>query len=141
MNSAVLDSPSYLLVRVAKAHRARVAEGLAELELHVGQELVLAQLWREDRLRHSQLAERLGIERPTVTKVVSGLERAGLVVREPDEEDGRAARVHLTERGRSIRRPVEQTWRASETAALRGLDGRERALVARALSRMLTNLE
>jgi len=141
MRSALLDSQSYLLVRAAKAHRALVAEGLAELGLHVGQELVLAQLWREDGLRHSQLAERLGIERPTATKVVRGLERAQLIVRDPDDQDGRASRVRLTERGRSLRGPVEQAWKAAECAALRGLDARERDVFERALSRMLANLE
>ncbi len=38
MERALLDSMSYLLVRVAKAHRGLVAEGLAELGLHTGQE-------------------------------------------------------------------------------------------------------
>lgn len=141
MRSALLDSRSYLLLRVAKGHRDLVAQGLAELGLHVGQELVLAQLWREDGLRHSELAERLGVERPTVTKVVKGLERSGLVVRERDDQDARASHVRLTERGRSMRGPVERAWKAAEAATLRGLDADERALLEQAMSRMLANLK
>lgn len=139
--SALLGSTSYLLVRAAKAHRGLVAQGLAELGLHVGQELVLAQLWREDGLRHSQLAERLGVERPTVTKVLNGMERGELVIREPDTADARASRVWLTERGRTLRDPVERVWRAAERAILQGLDRGERDLLKRALSRMLVDLE
>ncbi len=138
--SALVDSTSYLLVRAAKAHRGLVARGLAELGLHAGQELVLAQLWREDGLRPAQLAERLAVERPTVTKVVGGLERAGLVTRAPDVEDARASRVSLTERGRDLRDPVERVWSLAERTALGGLDRQESVLLTRALSRMLANL-
>lgn len=137
----MLDSTSHLLVRAAKAHRGLVAQGLSDLGLHVGQELVLAQLWREDGLRHSQLAERLGVERPTVTKVVRGMDRGELVTREPDAADGRASCVWLTERGRTLRDPVEQVWWAAERATLQGLDPGEGDLLKGALSRMLGNLE
>lgn len=139
--SGLLGSTSYLLVRAAKAHRGLVAQGLSDLGLHVGQELVLAQLWREDGLRHSQLAERLGVERPTVTKVLKGMERGELVTREPDAADARASRVWLTERGRILRDPVEQVWWAAERATLQGLDPGEGDLLQRALSRMLVDLE
>lgn len=137
---ALLDSTSYLLVRAAKTHRALVVQGLAELGLHAGQELVLAQLWREDGLRHGQLAERLAVERPTVTKVVAGLERAGLVSREPDAEDARASHVRLTEHGHALRDPVERVWRGAERQALGGFDRGDRAQLRRSLLRMLTNL-
>jgi len=140
MERALLDSMSYRLVRVAKAHRGLVAEGLAELGLHTGQELVLVQLWREDGLRHSDLAQRIGVAPPTVTKVLRGMDRTGLVTREADSQDARASRVWLTERGRSLREPVEGLWQAVERRVLRGVDRSERDLVERALARMLDNV-
>ena len=57
---------------------------LAEVELHVGQEMVLIELWREDGLRGGELAERLGVVSPTVTKMLRRLERCGLVSRRRD---------------------------------------------------------
>ncbi len=140
MEDPLLDSMSYLLVRVAKAHRGVVAEGLAELGLHTGQELVLAQLWDEDGLRHSELAQRIGVAPPTVTKVLTGMERVGLLTRETDSQDARVSRVWLTGRGRSLRGPIEELWQAVEGAVLRGLDRSERDLVQRALARMLDNI-
>lgn len=141
MGSPVLSSTSYLVVRVAKAHRGLVGEGLRELGLHVGQELVLAQLWREDDLRQSELAERLAVEPPTVTKVLKGMQRAELITRGQDSEDGRAVRVRLTERGRSLREPVERLWQAAENTTLRGLECAERDLLTRILERMLVGVE
>lgn len=138
--SSLLDSTSFVLLQVAKAHRGLVAQGLSGLGLHVGQELVLAQLWREDGLRQSELAERLAVEPPTVTKVVRGLERAGLVARQRDAEDARAVRVGLTPQGRALRQPVEEVWLAAERATLRRLDPSERDLLRRSLRLILADL-
>jgi DNA-binding MarR family transcriptional regulator len=98
------------------------------------------QLWREDGLRHSDLAQRIGVAPPTVTKVLRGMDRTGLVTREADSQDARASRVWLTERGRSLREPVEGLWQAVERRVLRGVDRSERDLVERALARMLDNV-
>jgi len=50
-------------------------------------------------LRVTTLAERLGVDTPTVTRKVQQLERLGLVVREADPDDRRAFRISLTEAG------------------------------------------
>ncbi|MFI0789859.1 MarR family winged helix-turn-helix transcriptional regulator [Streptomyces lydicus] len=47
----------------------------------------------------SQLAKSLGVSRATVTGLVDGLEREGLVARRASTEDGRGAVVVLTARG------------------------------------------
>jgi DNA-binding MarR family transcriptional regulator len=53
-----------------------------------------------DSLRLCDLAERLGIDSPAVTRKVQQLEHLGLVVRSPDPVDGRASRLLLTGEGR-----------------------------------------
>jgi DNA-binding MarR family transcriptional regulator len=58
-----------------------------------------------ESLRLCDLAERLGIDSPAVTRKVQQLEQLGLVARSPDPVDGRASRLHLTGDGtRSIER-------------------------------------
>ncbi|MFG2629786.1 MarR family winged helix-turn-helix transcriptional regulator [Streptomyces sp. NPDC048473] len=47
----------------------------------------------------SRLAASLGVSRATVTGLLDGLERDGLVLRRPSAEDGRSAVVVLTARG------------------------------------------
>src|ERR687884_305355 len=51
---------------------------------------VLLPLFEQDGLRMGQLAERSRLSKQTMTTLVRLLERAGLVVRERDESDGRA---------------------------------------------------
>ena len=50
-------------------------------------------------LRVTALAERLGVDTPTVTRKIQQLERLGLVARDADPDDGRAHRIRLTADG------------------------------------------
>jgi len=62
----------------------------------------------DDSLRITDLAARLGIDSPAVTRKVQQLEHLGLVVRSPDPVDGRASRLLLTRDGRrTIERLLE----------------------------------
>ena len=49
-----------------------------------------------------QLARAEQVSAPTMSKLVSGLERDGLAVREPHSDDGRAVLVRATPKGRRI---------------------------------------
>jgi DNA-binding MarR family transcriptional regulator len=65
-------------------------------------------LVEEESLRLCDLAERLGIDSPAVTRKVQQLEHLGLVARSPDPVDGRASRLVLTRDGkRSIERLLD----------------------------------
>jgi DNA-binding MarR family transcriptional regulator len=124
-----------LLVRCARGHRARVGRALADLGVSAGQELVLAELWREDGLTQSELAGRLGIEPPTMTKVLARMTRSDLVDRLRDPGDARISRVHLTRRGAELRAAVEQRCADAEQLTFERLSPRDvrtlRALLAK----------
>lgn len=49
-----------------------------------------------DNLRASEIAERLDVSRPVVTRTLQGLERAGLVALSDDPDDARSRKVALT---------------------------------------------
>ena len=120
----VKESASFTLAKVCKAHRANVGALLAEHGLHVGQEMVLVELWQDDGLRGGELAVRVGVEPPTVTKMLRRLERCGLVERRPDPTDARSFRFYLTKEGRSLLRPILRCWERAEEAALAGFSQR-----------------
>jgi DNA-binding MarR family transcriptional regulator len=134
---SLLDSPSYHLIRSLGRYKALVANGLDRHGLHLGQEFYLAQLWREDGVTSADLAARTGVSAPAVTKVVSGLERAGLVHRERDDSDARLVRVWLTDAGRALREPITGIWYESERAFWGGLTDGERARVRAAVGDLL----
>lgn len=125
---------SYHLLKAMKRTRATVGPVLAEHGLHPGQDLLLSQLWHEDGLTQTELANRLRIEAPTVTKAVQRLERAGFLRREP--AGGRKRRIVLTAAGRALQGPVERAWQAADLEVTSVLDDADRVALGEILRRL-----
>ena len=137
----VKETIGYTLAKVCRAHRGNVGELLAEVGLHVGQEMVLIELWEQDGLRGGELAERLGVEPPTVTKMLRRLETCGLVERRQDSEDARSFRVYLTREGSSLEGSVARTWERVEEKAFAGMSVGEKRNLHRLLAKVRANLD
>lgn len=105
-----------------------------------GQQFILACLWAEDGLTPGEIARRLDLATPTVTKATTRMEASGLVVRKPHATDARLVRIHLTERGQALREVLDEEMRALSDRALRSLDAAERARFVRFLNELRKNL-
>jgi DNA-binding MarR family transcriptional regulator len=78
-------------------------------DLTLAQYYLLGALAESDSLSVSHLAEAAGVAPPTVTRLVDGLERAGLLCRERSAADRRTVHVSLTKSGREqLRRRRQQ---------------------------------
>lgn len=66
-----------------------------------------------DRLRLSELAERVVLSRSNVTRLIDRLEQAGLVVRERSEQDGRGSYAVLTPAGKTQRARMWPVYQAA----------------------------
>jgi DNA-binding MarR family transcriptional regulator len=137
----VKETMSFTLAKVCRAHRGNVGELLAEVGLHVGQEMVLIELWEQDGLRGGELADKLGVEPPTVTKMLRRLETCGLVERRQDSEDARSFRVYLTSEGSSLEGPVARCWERVEEKAFAGMSVGEKRNLHRLLTKVRANLD
>jgi len=94
---------------IPAADRIRLAEALYSLgatvvrrvprDLSLTAVSTLAALERTGPRRVTELAVLQGVSQPSMTSLVSGLERGGLVERRSDPTDGRAALVALTASG------------------------------------------
>jgi DNA-binding MarR family transcriptional regulator len=99
---------------------------------------ILRELRREpaQKLRRSELAQRLGITPSGIARQVAPLERIGLVARESHDRDARLALVVLTVTGAQI---VDDALQTAEAAADRALAARwsdtERERLSKLLSR------
>lgn len=92
-----------LAIRRAQARGQGGREGLTLAQYY----LLLPLLGRGSR-PPSQLAELAGIAAPTATRLLDGLERGGLIVRERSPDDRRTVLVSLTRRGRDRLRERER---------------------------------
>jgi DNA-binding MarR family transcriptional regulator len=98
------------VIAFARALRGRHAELLASHGLHPGQDALLLMVLATPGLRQADLAARLGVEPPTVTRMVKRLERSGLLERRRDPDDARAVRIHPTPRSRMLEMMVRRSW-------------------------------
>jgi DNA-binding MarR family transcriptional regulator len=106
--------------------------GFAEVRPAYGS--VLVPLFEEDGLRMGQLAERARLSKQTMTTLVRLTERDGLVTREPDPSDGRAALVRLTGRSRAFQPVAERALKALERRVAARLTGEQLGQLRSALS-------
>ncbi|MBD8893847.1 MarR family winged helix-turn-helix transcriptional regulator [Roseibium litorale] len=133
-------SVTFRLVQAAKAQRARSGNHLARIGLHPGQELVLKVLFETDGLTMSQLATTLGVQPPTVTKMITRLSAQGYVRRQVSDADGRLARVYLTDEGRGLVSNVDRAWKRLEREAMAGIDEKDRKKLRKLLRAVEKNL-
>jgi len=101
-------------LRLAVVRTARRLRQEAGGELGPATSAALATIERQGPLSPSELAEWEGFKRPTATRILGKLEKAGLVTRIRDPEDGRASILSATPEGRALLRRM----RARKTAYL-----------------------
>ncbi|WP_298819698.1 MarR family transcriptional regulator [uncultured Roseibium sp.] len=133
-------SITFRLIQAAKAQRARAGAHLMRIGLHPGQELVLKVLADSDGRTMSQLALALGVQPPTVTKMVTRLSSQGFLRRQVSDTDGRLARVHLTEKGRELVTSIDKAWKRLEREAMTGIEDKDRKKLRKLLRQVEKNL-
>ena len=105
-----------------------------------GQQFVLMALWDEDGLPPGELARRLGLATPTVTRAAIRMEASGLVTRHPDLHDRRLVRIHLTDRGRELQHVLDKEMRKLSDRALATMTDAQRHQLITALGQIRRNL-
>ena len=108
--------------------------------VHAGQQFILRLLWREDGLTPGRIARSLDLATPTVTKMTTRMEAAGLVERRPHPSDRRLVRIALTDRGRALEDVIGAEMQGVTERALHSLTPDERALLLRFLGEVRRNL-
>jgi DNA-binding MarR family transcriptional regulator len=97
------DSLGYLVNRVARSIAHQLAEEIRPAGVAIGQWAVLLFLWARDGMSQADLSRMVAIEPPTMVRTIDRMVRDGFVTRTADPSDGRVSRIHLTDRGRSLR--------------------------------------
>jgi MarR family transcriptional regulator, organic hydroperoxide resistance regulator len=108
--------------------------------VHEGQQFILRCLWGQDGLTPGEIARRLGLATPTVTRAATRMEAAGLLRREPHPGDRRLVRLLLTDRGRSLEQVIAAETDKLTERALSTFSPAEREAVIRALRAIRRNL-
>jgi DNA-binding MarR family transcriptional regulator len=126
------------------AHRAFVKALADELEPHgllTAQWSVLRVLWDIEGLTQVELAERMRVEKASLTDVLDSMERRGLIMRARNEEDRRKINITLTAQARRLKTDTLPHALKINRKATRGMSEAEARELRRLLAKMIHNLE
>ena len=99
---------SVSLLHLSRAWRRRVDESLAEFGLSEATAWALLQIHRTGGgMRQNAVADTLGVEGPSLVRLLDQLCAAGLAERRGDRADRRAKTVHLTDTGAALASRIE----------------------------------
>ncbi|MDB5197581.1 MAG: MarR family transcriptional regulator [Flaviaesturariibacter sp.] len=105
---------------IAIARRLQKKFNQHELGLTIEQWSVLYHLWKEDGLSQQELCNATFRDKPSITRLIDNLEKAGLVKRVGHEGDRRINKVVLTKQASGLQ---EQTMRLAEETLNESLEG------------------
>lgn len=89
----------------------------------------------------TDLAVKLGMPKPTITGLLDGLERDGVIERQPCPEDGRAMRLRLTKFGHKLEPGLRRRHEQSVQTLEEGLSRAEAGELRRLLTVVVGNLD
>ena len=129
-----------LLGDLARLHFSRVHTLLSKIGVYRGQPPILVHLCKKDGLMQKELADALNLTPPTITDTLQRMEKAGLLERRTDPEDGRISRVYITEKGRMVKRQVDEIIKEIDEETFKGLTEEEKKLFRQLVLKMIDNL-
>ena len=118
-----------------------MTNALADMELTAAQGRILGMLALRDTPPCSRdIEEAFHLSHPTVSGLLSRMEKKGFIEFRPDETDRRCKRIYLRPRGEECMGNMHQVIRSNETRLVEGFSEEEQALFADFLKRAITNM-
>lgn len=138
-----LDSAmGFWIQRVFAAARTALYDTFREdgIEMTPEQWMVLVRLWERDGVSQNVLCESTLKDKPTISRILEGMERRKWIVRRSDPNDGRARMVSLTPKGRVLRDQLVPKVQILVKRLEAGIPEAELQQTRRTLQRMFHNL-
>jgi DNA-binding MarR family transcriptional regulator len=129
-------SLGYALVRAFRSVNRASSRALLPYGLSAEQAHILLILWLEGPMKVGELQRVLALGSGTLTGALDRMDKAGLVRRVPDPDDGRVWRVEPAGFGPERRRAVQRTLEVTEAKSFSSLTERDRQELLRLLRKV-----
>jgi len=117
---------TYRIILVARRYRALLDEQLRPLGYGTARMEALSTIARSaEPSAQIAIAKRIGIEGPTLTRMLDTLEAEGLVIRQPDPRDRRTKLITLTPAGEKALEEISAVMHAFRAKVLQTLSDGE----------------
>jgi MarR family transcriptional regulator, transcriptional regulator for hemolysin len=94
-----------------------------------------------DTLNQTELADRIGVEQPTLGRVLRDLEAEGLIERAPGSADRRARVIRLTAAAKPVMRQITRIQESVRAGLLRDIDPKDLTVCMAVFAQILANLD
>jgi MarR family transcriptional regulator for hemolysin len=132
---------TYRTILFARRYRALLDEQLRPMGYGTARMEALSTIERaHEPSAQIAIAKRIGIEGPTLTRMLDTLEAEGLVVRRADPNDRRTKLIELTEAGKRALNEIMAVAHNFRKSILKDLSDAELDAVNRVTDKLLTNL-
>ena len=110
------------------------------IELNGGQGRILFVLWQQDGLTMTEISKQTSLAKNTLTVVIDGMVKKGIVSRKQNPSNRRETLICLTERAKSIQQQFETVSSQMTALFYKGFTQQEQAQFEQYLLRILITL-
>jgi DNA-binding MarR family transcriptional regulator len=126
---------------IAIARRLQKKFNTATLNLTIEQWSVLYHLWKQDGISQQDLCKATFRDKPSITRLVDNLEKAGLVKRIAAENDRRINRIYLTKQAQKLQQESMDIAEQTLNEALNGVSPEKIEICKEVLQVVYDNLK
>ncbi len=146
---AVADAPAdgaaqslgYQIRYASRAFVKALADELGPSGVTTGQWSALRVLWQQEGLSQVELAQRMMVEKASLTAVLQAMVEAGLITRSRNADDRRKVNIFLTAAGRRLKGKILPLVGRINKRATRRLSAAEVHQLRTLLARVMINLQ
>ena len=118
-----------------------ITAALAQMELTSSQGRIMGFLAHQERPpRAKDIEEEFHLSHPTVSGLLSRLEKKNFIELRPDERDGRCKRIYISPKGLDCHEKIFHVIQENEKRVVQGFTREEREQFAALLNRAVENL-
>lgn len=136
------NSLAHLMGRTSRAVLNRVQQNFTSAGhcITVEQWLLLVNLRNRDSQLHQELADNTYKDKTTVTRLLDGLEKKGLVARVAGQADRRQKRISITGKGQELLKALGPLALETQSRSLQGIDPGELKICRNVLLKIYCNV-
>jgi len=135
------NSIGFIVNRTAKAFvKALDSELRHKTGVTIGQWKVMVMLVNQNGLTQKEIADRLGLEGPTLIPIIDKMEKEGLVIRKVDSDDRRNNRIYRTEKADELWDKMLKCALKIRQISVKDIPKRDINIMRNVLEKILQNL-
>ena len=136
------DNLLYQLGEITRILHKRVTAIFKQREFDVTVEQfgVLVVLWYQEGINQKEIALQLNRDKTTITRIIDNMVKRNLVVKVPDQLDGRGNLIFLTQKGKALQKEMIESSGAVYVQALSSISDEKLSLCLNVLLNIKKNL-